>query len=88
MRIAVLSSFGILSLLCAQVSGQTVTASGGTSGSIPVFTGAATVSDSPLTVSGGNVGVGTATPGYALDVQAGSSQNGLALSLSLFFRGC
>jgi hypothetical protein len=82
MRIAVLSSFGILSLLCGQVSGQTVTASGGSSGSIPVFTGAATISNSPLTVSGGNVGVGTATPGYVLDVQAGSSQDGLALEIN------
>ena len=40
---------------------QTVIGSG-TTNTVPVFTGASTVGNSPITVSGGNVGIGTAGP--------------------------
>jgi hypothetical protein len=82
MRIATLSCLFALAAVTSQVSGQTVTASGGTSGTIPVFTGAATISNSPLTVSGSYVGIGTTSPQYFLDIQAGSSQNDLALRIN------
>jgi hypothetical protein len=45
-----------------------VTTPGGTSGYIPEFTGASTIADSPVFVSGSNVGIGTATPAQTLDV--------------------
>jgi hypothetical protein len=47
---------------------STVTTPGGTSGYIPEFTGASTIADSPVFVSGGNVGIGTTTPAQTLDV--------------------
>lgn len=40
----------------------TVTTGGGTATTVPVFTGTATLGNSPISVTGGNVGVGTATP--------------------------
>ncbi|MGA9038988.1 MAG: hypothetical protein WB421_00505 [Terriglobales bacterium] len=48
-----------------------VTTSGTTSsGTVPVFNGAATVTNSPITVSGSNVGIGTTTPAAALHVSS------------------
>jgi len=47
----------------------TVTTSGTTtSGTVPVFNGTATVTNSPISVSGGNVGIGTPNPTVALSV--------------------
>jgi len=40
---------------------QTVTGSGTTS-TVPVFTGTSAVGNSPITVSDGNVGIGTTAP--------------------------
>jgi trimeric autotransporter adhesin len=45
-----------------------VTTTGGTAGYLPEFSGATTVVDSPVFVSGANVGIGTATPTAVLDV--------------------
>ena len=45
-----------------------VTTTGGTSGYVPVFSGASTVVNSSLFVNGDWLGIGTATPGAALDV--------------------
>src|SRR5579862_2947814 len=50
--------------LTAAVAQATVTTSGTTSsGAVPVFNGTSTVTNSPLSVSGGNVGIGTTNPG-------------------------
>jgi hypothetical protein len=46
---------------CCQRSGADVTGSG-TSNTVPVFTGTSTVGNSPITVSGSNVGIGTTNP--------------------------
>ncbi|MGA7832355.1 MAG: hypothetical protein WCA21_15460, partial [Terracidiphilus sp.] len=57
-----------------------VTTSGTTSsGTVPVFNGAATVTNSPITVSGSNVGIGTTSPQFNLDMQTTSTTNSLAL---------
>ncbi len=45
-----------------------VTTTGGTTGYLPEFSGASTIVDSPVFVSGSNVGIGTATPAQTLDV--------------------
>ncbi len=47
---------------------STVTTTGGTAGYLPEFSGASTIVDSPVFVSGGNVGIGTSTPSQTLDV--------------------
>jgi Chaperone of endosialidase len=57
----------------ASTNGTTVTTTGGTAGYVPEFTGASTIADSPLFISGANVGINTTTPTTALDV------NGAAL---------
>ena len=67
----------------------TVTTSGGTTNTVPVFTGSATLGNSAITQSSGNVGIGTTTPGYALElgnnsvlrVDGPSSASGTALSI-------
>jgi hypothetical protein len=82
MRIATLSCIFALVAFTCKLSGQTVTASGGTSGAVPVFTGATTISNSPLTVSGGYVGIENTSPQYFLDIQAGSNGNPLALRIN------
>jgi hypothetical protein len=59
---------------------QTVTGSG-TSGAVPVFTGTSTVGNSTMTVSGSNVGIGTASPNAPLMV-GGTSNWGLVKLIS------
>jgi hypothetical protein len=73
---------GVLFALSAAAIGQTVTTTGGKANTVPMFSGATSIVNSPLSVSGSNVGVGTATPGYVLDIQGGSSQDGLALEIN------
>lgn len=51
-------------------AGQTVTGSG-TTNTVPVFTGASAVGNSPIAISGGNVGIGTTLPRSAFDVNGG-----------------
>jgi len=48
----------------AQVTGS------GTSGTVPEFTGTSTIGNSPISISGSNVGIGTASPGAKLDLGA------------------
>lgn len=60
-----------LALASVGSAAQTVAGSG-TTNTVPVFTGTSTVGNSPITVSGGNVGIGTTQPIATLDV-VGSS---------------
>jgi len=53
--------------VAAVVHAQTVMGSG-TTDSVPVFTGTSTVGNSPISVSGNNVGIGTTNPIYSLHV--------------------
>ncbi len=57
----------------ATTTDSAVTTTGGIAGYVPEFTGASTIADSPIFVSGADVGIGTTTPSAALDV------NGTAL---------
>ena len=57
----------------ATTTASTVTTTGGISGYLAEFTGASTIADSPVFVSGADVGIGTTTPTATLDV------NGTAL---------
>jgi hypothetical protein len=59
---------GVL-LYAATAAAQTVTGSG-TMNTVPVFTGSSTIGNSPITLSGGNVGIGIASPLTTLDLQS------------------
>jgi hypothetical protein len=67
-RAGTFSSPGAGALGITPNANATVTTPGGTSGYIPAFTGASTIADSPVFVSGSNVGIGTTTPAQTLDV--------------------
>lgn len=56
-----------LALMAVSAAAQTVTG-GGTTNTVPVFTGTSTVGNSPISVSNGNVGIGTTSPASTLDV--------------------
>lgn len=53
----------------------------GTSGTVPVYNGAASVTNSPISVSGGNVGIGTTSPLTPLQVN-GVIQSGALVATS------
>jgi hypothetical protein len=57
---------------------QTVTGSG-TSGTVPVFNGTSTVTNSPISISGSNVGIGTTSPGDPLTVNATSGSDAIMI---------
>jgi hypothetical protein len=60
-----------VALLAISAGAQTpVTTSGGTTGTLPVYTGSATLGNSPIAVSGSNVGIGTTSPGASLDARS------------------
>ena len=76
--------FCMLSLLslgtfAGELNAQTaVTTSGGTSSTIPVFTGTSTLGNSPIfATSGGFVGIGTSGPAYPLDVSGDINFSGV-----------
>ena len=70
-----------LGLMAASAAAQTVTGSG-TTNTVPVFTGASTIANSPIFVSGSNVGIGTMNPQATLDVQSFSqTQPGVGVNL-------
>jgi hypothetical protein len=57
----------------------TVTTNGGTTGTVPIFTGNSAIGDSPISVSGTSVGVGTTNPASLLHLQTASSTNTLSM---------
>ena len=69
----VLAWLGLTMMAVAAAAQTTVTTSGGTANTVPVFTGSATVGNSPIAVSGGNVGIGTTAPIAPLSVVAPNS---------------
>lgn len=54
-----------------------VTTTGGISGYLPEFSGASSIVDSPVFVSGANLGIGTTTPTSTLDVNGTALLSGL-----------
>ena len=64
----VLAWLGLTMMAVAAAAQTTVTTSGGTTNTVPVFTGTSTVGNSPISVSGSNVGIGTTTPSFQLSV--------------------
>jgi hypothetical protein len=56
-----------IAALSANAAAQTVTGSG-TANTVPVFTGTSTLGNSPVSVSGRNVGIGTTSPQATLEV--------------------
>lgn len=69
-------------LLTGSATGQTAVTNGnnGTTNAVPVYTGSATLGNSPIVVSGGNVGIGTGSPAAALDVWSRSAITTLNLT--------
>jgi hypothetical protein len=55
------------------IAQTTVTTTGGTANTIPLFSGSATLGSSVITQSGGNIGIGTTTPGSTLDVNGSAT---------------
>jgi hypothetical protein len=87
MNKSILAWLGAATMAVAAAAQTTVTTTGGTTNTVPVFTGGATVGNSPITVSGGSVGIGTTSPAYELEVNgnlgidgAGSTANYLSSS--------
>lgn len=67
----------IAAMTGAGLAQTTVTTSGTTSsGTVPVFNGTATVTNSPIAVSGSNVGIGTAAPVFKLQINGSPSAFG------------
>jgi hypothetical protein len=60
---------GLTWMTVAAAAQTTVTNSNnGATNAVPMYTGSATLDNSPITVSGGNVGIGTANPTYPLTI--------------------
>lgn len=55
-------------LAVASANSQTVTTPGGSTNNIPYFTGSTTLGNSPITFTGGNVGIAQASPQFTLDI--------------------
>ena len=69
--------FITVALLIAQAipanAQTTVTTTGGTANSVPKFSGSATIVNSAITDSSGNIGIGTTSPAGTLDVEGGTA---------------
>src|SRR5258708_4597943 len=75
LRVQLILSAVVVIAATANITAQsTVTASDTTSSAtVPVFNGGSTVTNSPITVSGSNVGIGTTVPIRALTVYGETS---------------
>ena len=71
MRIRMIEVTLCIAAFAVGATAQTVTGSG-SSGAVPVFTGTSTVGNSPISVSGGNVGIGTTVPWEMLSLGDGA----------------
>jgi hypothetical protein len=58
----------VVMLLALSAAAQVTTTGTPVTNTVPMFTGTATIGNSPVSVSGSNVGIGTMTPGAKLDV--------------------
>jgi hypothetical protein len=71
-----------IAVFVASAAAQTtVTTSGGTTNTVPVFTGTSTVGNSPISVSGSSLGIGTTAPAGQLannSVNYGDNGDGLS----------
>lgn len=76
-------------LLCVMPGSAqtTVTTSGGTTNTVPLYTGSSLIGNSVITQSGGNVGIGTTSPSASLDVNGGfilgHTEGGTAYAIGL-----
>jgi hypothetical protein len=70
-----------IAVLAANAAAQTVTGSG-TTNTVPVFTGTSAVGNSPISVSGGNVGIGVTAPNASLEVLGSAVIDGDDTSLT------
>jgi hypothetical protein len=59
-----------------QVHAETTPTGSGTTGYVPLWTATTTLGNAPISVSGVNVGIGTATPVYPLDVNGTETLRG------------
>lgn len=68
-----------LAMSAAAQSGTPVTNNNdGTTSAVPVYSGSATLTNSPISISNGNVGIGTTNPGYGLSVERAGTQMSLS----------
>ena len=65
-------AFCIAAFAMSAVAQTTVTTSGGTTNTVPVYTGSATIGNSVITQSNGNVGIGTTNPTNPLEMGSGA----------------
>lgn len=68
----VYTRFLSLALAMSAISAAAQVTGSGSSGNVPQFTGTSSIGDSPIAVSGSNVGIGTTSPASKLDVEGGS----------------
>jgi hypothetical protein len=61
---------GLVLCVMPALAQTTVTTSGGTTNTIPLYTGSSTIGNSAITQSGGSIGIGTAAPGTTLQIGA------------------
>lgn len=70
----VLATVACLAMATVVTAQSTVTTSGGTTNTVPVFSGSATLGNSPITTSGKSLGIGTTSPSSTLDVYSAGNQ--------------
>lgn len=69
-------------LVVGAAAQTTVTTSGGTVNTVPLYSGSSTIGNSTITQSGGNVGIGTTSPQALIHIVSPSS-NGVYPKLEL-----